>query len=564
MGEMTLEQQRAVAMANARRRAAEAGDTPVNEGVRNPVLEGDRAASEMAKAQQFTAARTHESRMKSDPYYATAQQQGPVQNALSAVGGVFKGLGYTGPRQILGINKPGEYEDWKASMEGLNSTTSGKVGSFAGYALPVAATAPVTGASAMGAGLAAGTEAFLDPADSTGQRLWKTGLGAVSGGAGQKVANVIGNKVSNARAERQLRSYPGAETVQEETLRDTLQAGYKLPPSAAGKQSFLESVSGQIKTQQAMSDFNQDVTDHLIRRELGDASRFGYRVTPNTPLTSSTLKEIRQAAAQPYADIKALGTLPLIKGRTAQGNPIATTLNARDTVESIKQLRHDGYAKLSNARASGDPDALKQAKALLDDAGKLEDKLETALDGAGQKKLLEDLRAARQLIAKTYNVQDAVRESVGRVDARELGSLFEAGEKGFGPKLTGNLGRVGKSGSAFRESMGMRGFESPRYSALDFAVGGMNAATSAAHGNPVGVLAGGLPLLRGLARDKLLSAKTQATLLPKRTPPGALMKAAPWLFDYTPNLPGIGPYPVSRTIPPSLIPGLLLTDTAEK
>ena len=296
-------------------RAVPFDDLPVNSGIRNPVIANDRASRDMAVANEFSRNRTHEARMKNDPYYATAQNQSGLQNAGAAMGGVFKGLGYVGPRQIMGMSKPGEYEDWKASMAGLNSTGGGKAGSFAGYALPLAATAPLTGASATGAALTAGAEAFLDPADSGEQRAWKTGINMLSGGAGQKVANTIGNAATNARASRQLRSY-GGDTVRENTLRSTLGLGYKLPPSAAGKQSLLESVGGQIKTQQAMSDFNQNVTDGLIRKQFGDASRFGLQVTPSTPLTSATMREIRTAAAKPYQQIKELGTLELVTGRT--------------------------------------------------------------------------------------------------------------------------------------------------------------------------------------------------------------------------------------------------------
>lgn len=535
-------------------------DLPVNDGIRNPVADSNKRSAELAKANAYSKQRQHEARMQNDPYYRTAQEQGPVRNALSAMGGVFHGLGNLGPRQIIGKDKPGEYKDWQASMEGLNSTGGGKVGSFLGYGLPVAATAPITGAGVTGAAITSGLESFLDPADTTAQRAWKTALGATTGAAGQKVANVVGNTATNARATRQLRSYPGGETVRDKTLKNTLDLGYKLPPSAAGKQSILESVGGQIKTQQTMSDFNQNITDNLVRKELADAGRFGYQVTPTTPLTSETLKNIRTAAGKPYEEIKKLGTIQLVIGKTKAGNPIAKGFDATKAVDDIKQLRHDGYSQLSSARASGDPAALKEAKRLLDEARKLEDNLETGLQGMGQKRLLEDLRKARQLIAKSYNIQDATSDSVGRVDARDIGKLYEMGEKGMGPRLTGSLADVGKAGSAFRESMGLRGFDTPRYSALDFAVGGNNAANAT---TPAGMLMGGIPLLRGPARSKLMSPAAQAKLMPSNTPPNMALRAAPWLLDYTPNLPGIGPYPLSRTLPPSLLTGGLLIDSTE-
>ena len=495
-----------------------------------------------------------------DMYSMQARSDSFLENLGAGAGGALYGVGYLGPRQIAGMAKPGEVEDWKASMQGLGSTPGGKVGQFLGYGLPLAATAPLTGASVPGAALTAGVTSFLDPADDMAQRGWKTVIGAASGAAGQKVANVIGDMATGARASQQLRSYPGASTVRDETLENTLKLGYKLPPSAAGKQSILESASGQIKTQQGMGDWNQVITDKLIRNEFNDAAKFGYRVTPNTPLTSQTMKEIRAAAGKAYEKVKEVGSIELITGRTKAGNKIVSRFDTTTAVEQIKQLRHDGYQQLSQARATGDPALLKQAKQTLESATNMEGKLDRALSDAGMKKLLDDLKASRQLIAKTYDVQDAIRDSVGRVDARDLGSLYEAGEKGYGPRLTGGLANVGKAGSAFKESMGMRGFETPRYSALDFAVSGMNMANAT---GPMTAAAGGWPLLRGMARDRLLSQGVQKKLIPKNTPPNALTRALPRALDYTPNVPGLGPYPLSRTVLPSVLLGGLLSKPSE-
>lgn len=160
-------------------RAVPADDLPVNQGIRNPVLDRDRASVNRAKAIQYGKARIHEARMASDPYYKTAQESSFAENALAGIGGVLKGLGYTGPRQIMGIDKPGEYEEYSASMGGLGTTGGGKLGTFAGYVLPAAVTAPLTGASVGGASLVSGLESFLDPATSNRERAIKTVIGAL-------------------------------------------------------------------------------------------------------------------------------------------------------------------------------------------------------------------------------------------------------------------------------------------------------------------------------------------------------------------------------------------------
>lgn len=560
-------------------RAVPDDDLPVNMGIRNPVMDKKRASSEMAQGEAYTKRRIHLDRLATDPHYAAAQDQNRLQNFASAVGGALKGLGYVGPRQIVGESKPGEYEDWKSGMNALGDSPGGGLGTVAGYAAPMVALTPLTGASVPLNALAAGVEAFLDPAYNNKERAVKTALGAVTGAAGQKFANTIGGAATNARAVRQLRSYPGAEAVREKTLRETLNKGYALPPSATGKQSILEGVSGQIKTQQAASDMNQKITDSLMRKELDAARRFGFQVTPNTPLTSETMKSVSQAAGRPYQQIRELGELPtgdmqtvtkMVKSKIVDksGNAMKTPvtiqeqakINATQAIDDLKQLRHDGYQQLSAGRLSGDPEALAAARKLLDEASSIEKRLEDGLERAGKKELLDDLRAARELIAKSHNIKDAIRDSVGSVDARDLGALYEAGEKGYGPKLTGELASVGKAGSAFRESMALRGFDAPRYSALDSAVGGMNMAHAT---TPTGMLMGGLPLLRGPVRDRLLSKAYQRKLMPSSVPPGELVKIAPWLFDYTPNIPGLGPVPFSRGVPPALLMGSLLANTPE-
>ena len=353
MAEMTIEQQRALAIASARMRAAEAGGTPsgFGEEIKNAELAQSRAQMSHPMPTQ----------QPQDAYTQQARSDSFLQNLGAGAGGALYGLGYVGPRQIAGVTKPGEYEEWKASMAGLGSTPGGKVGEFLGYWLPVAATAPLTGASVPGAALVSGVESFLSPAESWTQRGIRTALGTATGAAGQKVANVAGNMATNARASQQLRSYPGASTVRDETLDNTLKLGYKLPPSAAGKQSLLESVSGQIKTQQGMGDWNQAITDKLIRQEFNDASKFGFRVTPSTPLTSQTMKEIRAAAGKAYERVKEIGPIELVTGKTKAGNKIVTRFNTTEAVDQIKQLRHDGYQQLSQARSTGDPALLKQA-----------------------------------------------------------------------------------------------------------------------------------------------------------------------------------------------------------
>lgn len=78
-------------------------------------------------------------------------------------------------------------------------------------------------------------------------------------------------------------------SVRDATLREALEAGYSVPPATtnpSAKNVALESVAGKAATQSLASSKNQQVTNRLIRQDLGLAD--------DVPLTPETLKSVRR------------------------------------------------------------------------------------------------------------------------------------------------------------------------------------------------------------------------------------------------------------------------------
>ena len=172
--------------------------------------------------------------------------------------------------------------------------------------------------------------------------------------------------------------------------------------------------------------------------------------------------------------------------------------DARAIVDKIKELRDaasSAYGKQDKSLGS----ALKSAAAALEDT----------LDGHLQQigaapELLQGLRDARQLIAKTYTVQGALNPTTGAINARKIGTDIARGKP-----ITGDLQTIGDFANRFPkaaqtvENMGSL----PQTSPLDWHAG---AAASLASGNPLGLLVTGA---RPLARSAILSPMVQNRLI---------------------------------------------------
>jgi hypothetical protein len=338
-------------------------------------------------------------------------------------------------------------------------------------ALPAAKN--IGGRILQGAGIGAATSAAQPVVNSP--EFWsdkgkQAGIGAVTGAAVPAVAEAL----------RAARGMPQLNPVKAQTLKEGQAAGYVVPPSTVNP-SFLtnrlESVAGKAAVGQEAAKRNQEVTNALAAKSLG--------LPKETTLTPEVLSEFRTQQGKVYEQVAALSD------------------TAKTALNELKQARHDSKVQWNFYNRSGNPEALATAKNADAMAEMFTDELGTEATKVGRSDLIQSLTDARTKIAKSFDVSRALNASSGEVNAPTLGKIFaKRGDKA----MTGELATIGKMAGAFKGSM-REGGNVPvsGVSGTDAAASALLGVAGAAGGGPMGLLAGGLPLLRGPARNLVLS-----------------------------------------------------------
>lgn len=303
-----------------------------------------------------------------------------------------------------------------------------------------------------------------------------------------------------------------------ETLRASVEAargaGYVIPPTQAKPtlaNRLLEGFSGKLTTAQNASARNQPVTNALARAGIGADDLSPEAIQSVRNKANAAYDELAQfgqfqaddtlrASIQKAAGNKALPGIAnkevdaLVESLSQQ-----TTLDAQQTIESIKRLRYEG----SGNKSAADPVKRALGSAQMKIAGALEDVIDRNLAATGAQDLLTNYRAARQTLAKVYDVEKALNPTSGNVDAKKLAALLKKGRP-----LTGELRTIAEFGSNFpKAAQTLEGMGSlPQSSPLDWtAATGLSLATS----NPL-MMAG--VAARPLARAATLSPMVQNRL----------------------------------------------------
>lgn len=231
-----------------------------------------------------------------------------------------------------------------------------------------------------------------------------------------------------------------------------------MPPSQTNPtivNKVLEGSVGTPSVEALASSKNQQLTNALGRRALG--------VGENVPINETLLDNIRADAGKAYQAIKDFGGgkvafKPDLRfqqdiadlgggiSETASRYPTAAKtadiealkqdltkapMTPADAIELTKKLRRDATA---NFKASDDPVKLDLARAQRGAADAIESLVERNLIRAGRTDLIADFRAARATIAKSYDVQAALNEATGNLDARVLARISNKG-KPLSPEL---------------------------------------------------------------------------------------------------------------------------------
>lgn len=350
-------------------------------------------------------------------------------------------------------------------------------------------------------------EKIADGADAAGgyvaEATGSPAAGAAANTALQAVPSVLARgavRPVNARAAR-INAETAAErsrnAVRDETLRRAQAEGLKVAPSAintSAVNTLLESIGGKAAVGQELQRRNQVPVDRIAREEAG--------LRPDQPLTEGNLEAVRGAAAQPYREVSALPPVPSTNPMAGQFGIPRNAVDPMAALQELRQARRDANVNYRHYQRTADPAALTRYEELTARAQALDQSLETAAQASGRVDLIPMLRAARQQIAKTYDVERALNVGGGNVDARAVGGALDRGAP-----MTGGLETIGR----FAEGIGrpyvrdINAVPTPGVSAVQPLASAALGIGGAAAAGPAGLLAAGLPLARGPVRSMVLS-----------------------------------------------------------
>ena len=312
-------------------------------------------------------------------------------------------------------------------------------------------------------------------------------------------------------------------------------ANYKLPPSQAGGPmgKGLEIPAGKLQTEMKLSRDNAVNTNKIAAREIGLSER--------QPMTEGNIERLKQKEFQVYDRVKKAGrivaddqfrqelaaTMERTEGVALDypedfnervqkeiakfDKPSADASSMLDRIKSLRQRAGRNMASLSN-------DDFELGLAQKKIATAMENQIERSV-AATDPTLIQDFRAARQKLAKIYNVEEALGPS-GNVTAAVLSRQLKRGVP-----LSDGLRAIAETYQEFPKVMrsveGLGG-HAP-LSALDYLVGGVAAvADPSAAGRIVGAMVG-RPIARSIISSK---AYQRAAIKPRVPKPGLITRAA--------------------------------------
>ena len=383
---------------------------------------------------------------------------------------------------------------------------------------------------AVGKGLAA--DSGLQAASSIGGSVASGVTREAGGGEGaQLAAGLVGALAPVALRPTRVPTTGGGQT--RAAAKQANSQGYVIPPVELSPNSAVEALSGfsgKAKTTQVASARNQTVSNSLARKALG--------LSDDVDLNIDTLEALRKQAASAYAPVAAAGTVTPTKAFTdaldeaikpfasqARSFPKRQIPSVVGDIEALKSPQFDAgdaldvlrLVRTSSDKAfrDGDKDA---GRAYRMASNALEDALETHLQGLGQPgaDMLKQFRDARQQIAKTWTVQNALNPSTGNINAIKL-----AADLAKNKPLSGELRSVAEFGQAFPKAAQALKEAPNATSPLDWVPATL---TAVGTGNPLPMAAvGARPLVRSLLLSPAMQRKAveKAGTEIKRIPEGA-------------------------------------------
>lgn len=466
-----------------------------------------------------------------DPRPAVAKAQAELVEGMGTGGRLIAGagqgasdIGY-GVGQLVGAVSQDEIRAKAERDKPLRDTAAGTIGSVGGQ---IAAFAPMsfipganTAAGATLIGGAAGLAAPVAEGNVVAGKAKNAAIGAAVSRGGFEAGKFIGGRVADNVAKRNLEGLQNSG--RDAVLKRGQQLGYVVEPTLANPTYMnraLEGTAGKLTTAQQVGGINQSVTNSIARRAIG--------VPDDVPLDTSVLNGVRNKASQAY---EAIRKLPHKASKTGAPMRVATdgafrselkrivdpfrklakdvpeeagkevedlvrqystgSFDPGNVVTLIQRRRADAATLFKSADDPVKRDLARAHRAL---AEALEDLLERHVGRAGYPEMVQELRASRELIAKTYSIEAALNPGSGNVVARKL-----ANQLGKGRPLSGELLDAARFASAFPKSTQEITSSMPGISPLDVAVGTI---ATGASGNPAGF---GMMVARPAARALITS-----------------------------------------------------------
>lgn len=366
------------------------------------------------------------------------------------------------------------------------------------------------------------------------------GAAALVGG---KIAEKGGQIASRAfaKSEEQATTKAAQNAVMDQAIADAKDAGYVTVPSLSNGSlpgRLIEGATGKAKAAQLASVRNQSLTDNLVRQ--------AFDLPETAPIARETMRAVRQdAAAAGYDPVRQLPRmdtdatyLAQVKALTSRADNAATDFGG--VVQSDVKPLADDLAKVKSFTGSSAVDAasvLREkssdlyaqgnktlGKAYREAADAIEGQIERALTAQGKDgaATLQAFRQARARMAQTFDVEKALREGQGHVDANALGKLYAKAPS----RMTGNLATIGRTAAAMPEVMRVPkdGWSNP-ITAVDSITSGLGSAIA---GNPLPLL---LPAGRVAGRYGLLGKAGQNLFTVPSYRPNQLLGATAGLLD---------------------------------
>lgn len=529
MADLTIEQQQAIAIASARARAAQAkpeqgnmytqGDVQYSpEGI--PLTTSSYGSAPTGVTKDVQQALTSTVGLPLNIATGAAKVPAGVVQALSKLMGSNAG--------DVPVNMINQIEKGTQAQMGDVGNAVSQVGSVAGQTAPFLAGGGIgqipSFTQKVGTGIKAGVLSGLATPEETGlsQQDFMQAKGqnmALQGGIGGAFP-VLGVGASKlADMVRGTKMSPQMNMAIEKAR----EAGYTVPPTQAGGglvNRALEGMAGKISTLQEASVRNQEITNKLATKSLG--------LSEDTVLTPEILGNIRSEAGKAYDAIAKLPKKPEVLADSTMNRVAMAEIDPKKMVYDLRVARNEADGYYNAYARSADPEQLLKAKSAKAQATKLENDLEQYAKDMGKLDLLPKLRDARQLIAKTYTVENAMNKTTGTIDAKEFAKRLQKGKP-----MSDELKQIGEFAQAFPKAA-----QKPEIiggtigiSPLDYAAATVTGGASMLAGQnneATGATTLAALLARPAARRLVLSNPMQNRLVQQQAAaPGAIRQALP-------------------------------------